>query len=338
MTTHPVASASGERAVPGQGATFAVSQRTAIIAGVVLAAVFVAVFWNFFQKQLRFAYTAPQDWGHTVVIPLIAWYFVHLSRDKLAAMTFRPNWAGIVPILIGLAIYMVSSFGPPALLHHNLQGLGVGLALLGVLLVIFGTQAMRYLWFPWAYLMVFGQTISERALSVVTERMQDWSAAGAGVLLSFFIETERTGNVLTVFRSDGTPCPLNVAEACSGMRMLVAFMAIGVAMAYIGLPHWWQRGLLVALGFPISLVVNIMRVASLGVLAMWDTGFTAGEFHAMVGLIWLMPAFLLFLGAMWVIRNLVTDEEPAPRSAGKPAAAAAKQGAAPQRKEQRDAL
>jgi hypothetical protein len=28
----------------------------------------------------------------------------------------------------------------------------------------------------------------------------------------------------------------------------------------------------------------------------------------MVGLVWLVPAFLLFLGAMWVIRNIVVDE------------------------------
>jgi hypothetical protein len=30
----------------------------------------------------------------------------------------------------------------------------------------------------------------------------------------------------------------------------------------------------------------------------------------MVGLVWLVPAFLLFLGAMWLIRNLVVDVEP----------------------------
>jgi hypothetical protein len=35
---------------------------------------------------------------------------------------------------------------------------------------------------------------------------------------------------------------------------------------------------------------------------------SAGEFHSMVGLVWLMPAFLLFLGAMWVIRNIVVED------------------------------
>ncbi|MBL9140965.1 MAG: exosortase/archaeosortase family protein [Phycisphaerae bacterium] len=305
--SHPVAPAAGGRVAESQPSAFVVSGQSAVIAGVVLALVFIGVFWNFFYTQVRYAYTAPQDWGHTLVIPAISAYFVYLSREKLAAMTFRPAMLGLVPLVLGLAVYMAANFGPPALQHHNVRGLGVGLALLGVLIYFFGWAALRYLWFPWMYWMMFGQTISERALSTVTERMQDWSAAGAAVVLAFFIETERTGNVLTVFRGDGTPCPLNVAEACSGMRMLVAFMAIGVALAYIGLPFWWQRGILVALGFPISLAVNILRVASLGVLSMWDSGFTAGNLHATVGLVWLIPAFLLFLGAMWLVRNVVTD-------------------------------
>ena len=83
--------------------------------------------------------------------------------------------------------------------------------------------------------------------------MQDWSAIGADLLLNTIgIDTDRTGNVLTVHMSDGTMHPLNVAEACSGMRTLMAFLAIGVALAALGLPRWWQRVLLVAAGVPIS--------------------------------------------------------------------------------------
>jgi exosortase len=145
-----------------------------------------------------------------------------------------------------------------------------------------------------------------------TERLQDWSAIGADILLNTLgIDTDRVGNVLTVHMSDGTTHPLNVAEACSGMRTLMAFLAIGVALAALGLPRWWQRVLLVVAGVPISLFVNVLRVASLGMLSMVDSNFSTGEFHSMVGLVWLIPAFLMFLGVMWVIRNLV-DESQAP--------------------------
>jgi exosortase len=208
-----------------------------------------------------------------------------------------------------MAVYSAATFGPQALQHHNIRGAGVAVSLLGCLLSVFGTASLKYLWFPWAYSAVFGQTISDRILSRVTERLQDWSAIGANWLLQLLgLDAERVGNVLTVHLSDGTAHPLNVAEACSGMRTLMAFLAIGVAMAALGLNTWWQRALLVIAGVPISLFVNILRVTTLGLLSIVDPNFSTGEFHSMIGLFWLIPAFLLFLGAMWVIRNLLLEE------------------------------
>lgn len=300
---------------------YQVSSRAAIIGGAVVAAFFVATFYEFFRFQVASAAASPSDWGHTLLVPAISGYFVYLSRDKLLAVPFRPSLWGVAVLVLGILIYTACAFGPQAVQHHNLRGVGVGTAMLGVLIALFGTHAMRYLWFPWAYWIVFFQTISERAMSPVTERLQDWSARGAHIMLNLCgVDTDRVGNVLTVHLSDGTTSPLNVAEACSGMRTLVAFMAIGVALAAIGLPRWWQRVLLVAIGIPISIFVNVLRVASLGFLALFDANFTAGEFHSMVGLLWLMPAFLLFLGAMWVIRNLLVDED-APAAVAAPASA-----------------
>jgi exosortase len=162
----------------------------------------------------------------------------------------------------------------------------------------------------------FGQSISERLLQRVTEDMQDWSAVGAHVLLAISgIDTERSGNVLTVF-VNGVPQQLNVAEACSGMRMLVAFLALGVAIAYTGLPKVWQRVALVASGVPVAIGVNVLRVYTLGVLSLWDSGFAAGDFHSFIGLVWLVPALFLYLGIMWLLRNLFIEEASATARSG----------------------
>ena len=103
--------------------------------------------------------------------------------------------------------------------------------------------------------------------------------------------------------------PLNIAEACSGMRMLMAFLALGVVMAYTGLQRAWQRVLLVVLAVPNAIFGNILRVVTLGLLSLLDTGFAAGDFHSFVGLVWLVPAFFIYLGLMWIIRKLVVDED-----------------------------
>jgi len=102
---------------------------------------------------------------------------------------------------------------------------------------------------------------------------------------------------------------LNVAEACSGMRMLVAFLALGVAIAYTGLSRNWQRALLIAAGFPVALGVNVLRVFTLGILSLYDANFAAGDFHSFIGLVWLVPALLFYLGIMWFLSNLFVDEK-----------------------------
>ena len=143
--------------------------------------------------------------------------------------------------------------------------------------------------------------------------LQDIAAWGAHkVLVLFSVDVSIDGNVLNVLHN-GQIIPLNVAEACSGMRMVMAFFALGTAMAFLGLKYNWQRIALIALGLPTALAVNVLRVVTLAVLSMFNTGFAAGEFHSFIGLVWLIPAFLLYLGIMTILRKMVIEEEPAAR-------------------------
>lgn len=285
------------------------SPRAAVVAFAALLLVFIAVFWFFFQAQIRSAMHSPSDWGHVLVIPFISGYFVWLKRDELLREPFRPGWTGILPMAIGIGIYFLGYLGPKSLLvHANVRGAGVGLALFGVVILLFGWRSLRVLWFPLAYWVVFGQVISDALIKPVTEDLQDISARGAWALLNLVgVDTERDGNVLTVF-SAGVAKQLNVAEACSGMRMLLAFLALGVAIAYTGLPRWWQRAILIAAGVPVAVGVNVLRVMTLGVLSIWDINFAAGEFHNIIGLIWLVPAFLFYMGIRWVLSNLLIED------------------------------
>ena len=268
------------------------------VGGLVLLVAFVAVFWVFFSTQFRWAIEEPADWGHTLLVPGIAAYFAYMRREDLLAAPLKANWLGAPVVLLGVAAYVATTFGPGwFVLHHNARGVSVGITLLGLALLIAGTRVTRILLFPIGYWIVFGQSVSERLLQLVTERLQDWSAVGAHALLAITgVDVERSGNVLTVF-VNGVPNQLNVAEACSGMRMLVAFLALGV---------------------------NVLRVYTLGILSLFDANFAAGDFHSFVGLVWLVPALLLYLGIMWFLRNLFVDEsDPAQKrpDAGGPRAA-----------------
>ena len=293
------------------------SPRELWIAGAILAAANIAVFFVFFRSQVEFAIRYPSDWGHTLIVPALVGWLIWRDRARLlATQPFRPAWLGLVPILLGLAFYLVSVVGPSWFtVHHNARQLGFAMTIFGEALLLFGWAAIRVLWFPLVYWVVFGFTYTDRIISYFTYQLQDISAQGGYVLLKVMnIDTEIAGNTITVFNSAGEPNALNIAEACSGMRMLVAFMALGTLMAYTGLKAWWQRILLILLGVPVAVFVNMLRVGTLGVLSLWDVGFAGGQFHAFVGFVWLVPAFLVFLGIMSVIQRLVVevpDEESA---------------------------
>jgi len=280
-----------------------------IVASCVLAVVYGWVFQDWLYAQFRWATEHQADWGHTLVIPLMSAYLVYINRRKLFARPLKTAWTGILPLLLGVAWYMLCMFGPEPLHHHNLRGGGVWLSLVGLVLLFGGWRGMKYMWFPLLFLLIFGQTISDRFMQIVTFKMQDLTAQGSHIVLRLMtLDVERAGNTITLF-DGGVPKPLNIAEACSGMRMLMAFLALGVFLAYTGFQRIWQRILLILLAFPTAVFVNILRVVTLALLSLLDTGFAAGDFHSFIGLVWLVPALFIYLGLMWIIRHLVVETQ-----------------------------
>jgi exosortase/archaeosortase family protein len=146
-------------------------------------------------------------------------------------------------------------------------------------------------------------------MEIVTFKLQDIASIGSYYGLSLFgLDVTRAGNTLEILYND-TIYPLNIAEACSGMRMLMAFLALGVAMAFTGLKFYWQRLTLVILALPTAVFVNILRVMTLGLLSIADSGFASGDFHTFVGTLWLIPAFLIYLGIVWILKNVIIEDE-----------------------------
>ncbi len=57
-------------------------------------------------------------------------------------------------------------------------------------------------------------------------------------------------------------------------------------------------------------------MTTLAILTLFDANFAAGDFHTFVGLLWLVPAFLMYLGLMWILRHIVIEERAAPAVPG----------------------
>ncbi len=106
-----------------------------------------------------------------------------------------------------------------------------------------------------------------------------------------------------------------MAEACSGMRLLMAFLALGVAMAYLHYRPPWQRAILLLSTVPIAILCNVVRVTATGFLyVLAGQKYTQGIYHDMLGLAMLPLAFGLYGLLAWFMSSLFIEEDDAVRA------------------------
>lgn len=284
-----------------------------------LVVAFVALFFRWFIKQHHMSMDKPEDWGHAYLIPLVSAGLVWLKREKIFKTTPTVFWPGLAPFVLGIVAYFFCVVGIP---NHMLQGFSMILTIFGLVLLIMGPQMMRWLFLPIAYL-GFGVTLSEMIMIKLTFQLQLMASQGAGAVLTvlgalFGFDTRIDGNTIYVTDSLGKVNPLNVAEACAGMRMVIAFIALAAAVALMRCKFWWQRIALVMLSIPVAVALNVARVAVLGLLTLKDPNLAAGDAHMLIGTLLLIPGFLLFLGVVWVLERIVKDDtDPAAKPGAK---------------------
>lgn len=293
---------------------------TGLAVAIPLAALVVFLFFEFFRVQNEFSWQRSGDWSHAYMVPLIACYLLWQRRDDLAETPSVVFWPGLMLVLMSIASYVFFLVGPAV--NHMGRGWSAVLCVFGLVLWLCGPSIARIAFLPVMYLSM-GVTISDRVMNEITWPLQIIAAQGAYVLLTILgIDVTIAGNQLTVTDSAGHAIPLNVAEACSGMRMVIAFVALGLAVALVAVKPWWQRVLLIVLGVPVALLMNVIRVAVLGIASLHDPNLAGGGAHMFIGTLLLIPGFLLYLGIVWALKKAVV--EPAPPKKPKAAASESK--------------
>ncbi|MBS0189616.1 MAG: exosortase/archaeosortase family protein [Phycisphaerales bacterium] len=319
MTTVPQSSAGSEFAAlraPAGGGTSGEDRVGGLLTlpqitmlGLLLAGI-VGLFWQWIQRQHWHSMNAMSDWGHAYVIPLISGYLIWRERDQIVRTPVRTFWPGLLPFLLGIGAYFVSVV---IIKNHMLQGMSIVLTIAGLALLLCGTRMFRLIFLPITYLL-FAITISEMIMIKITFQLQLIASQGAGFLLALIgplldMTVEVDGNTLYVTPKGGTAMPLNVAEACSGMRMVVAFVALAGAVALISARHWWQRVAVLVLALPVAILMNVVRVAILGIATKYSGELAKGDAHMMIGTVLLVPGLMLFLGIVWALSKVVDDGE-----------------------------
>ena len=94
----------------------------------------------------------------------------------------------------------------------------------------------------------------------------------------------------------------------------MAFLALGVAMAYLHYRPMWQRIVLLISTIPIAILCNIVRVTITGfIYVLVHPKYTQGVYHDALGMAMLPLAFGLYGFLAWFMSSLFINEDQAPR-------------------------
>lgn len=237
-----------------------------------------------------------ENYSHGVFIPLVSAYLLWERRQALSRCSLRGSAWGYGVLVAGLALLVAgqaAKFGYPVRLSFIV-------VLAGLTLFLAGAKALRIVAFPLAYLL-FMIPLPAPVLTKIAFPLQLLAAKVATAALDLLnVPVFREGNIVNL-----AAARLDVVEACSGIRSLVALLALATIFAYFSQRTWQARLILVLSAIPIAIVANAARVALTGVLAQ-TFGVTAalGFYHEFTGLLVFGVAFALMMAVGGILARL----------------------------------
>jgi exosortase len=231
------------------------------------------------------------NFSHGFLIPFFSGYLIWRDRKRLAALPIKPAWFGLVVIAGALTILVVGVLGSEFFLSRSSL-----LFLLAGLVIYFGGWGLfRSILFPWAFLFLM-IPIPAIIFNQIAFPLQILASRLASTLLELVgVPVLQQGNIIQL-----ASMPLEVAEACSGIRSLMSLGALAIIYGYFLEPKMPWRIVLAVAAIPIAVVSNSLRVVGTGVLVEWWNAEKAlGFFHTFSG--WVI--FVLALGLLITVHG-----------------------------------
>jgi len=274
----------------------------------VLTVALVASHWATLSRMAERWSSDPQ-YSHGFIVPVFALVVLWCRREMLKRAEWKPAWAGLSLLLLGLALRVCAA---PAD-FEALDGLSLMPTVFGLVLLAGGWSILRWSQPALAFLafMIPLPFSIEVAMSNSLRRVA--TVMSTYTLQTFGLPAMAEGNIIYI-----EEVPLGVEQACSGLGMLMTFFALATAMALIANAPLRDRLVLIASAIPIAILANVIRISATGVayhLDGKDSELAQLIYHDLAG--WLMMPIALLL--LWLelkfMANLfyeVADVKPSP--------------------------
>ena len=273
----------------------------------ILGALWIGLFHGTMHRLVRVWLEVP-DWSHGPLIPLFSIGILLYIHQRWTGRRPAGSYLGLAVVFFALLANVLAVWWFHLIM---LEDYSWWLLLIGMVLTICGWRFTAVVWFPLLF-MVFSIRISGQLYTRLQTISQLAAAQASAVLLNIMrVTANLDGVVINMLTRTQREVPLTVAEACSGMRILMAFAALGSLLAYTIRRPWWHRIILVIAILPIAVVANILRITAMGLLYYFDhDSWAEGLAHTLEGLLMLPIAFGLFWLLHKLLSSLIIEDKP----------------------------
>lgn len=253
----------------------------------------VILLYHSIAARMAHQWRVDPNFSHGIFVPFFAAFVVYQRRKQLASIVVRPSWLGLPVVVAGLGACVVGVLGSENFISRSSLVLLLG----GLVIFLWGWECLRALLFPWLFLLLM-VPIPNIVFNQITLPLQFLaSRLAAGILAGIGVPVLREGNILNL-----PSMPLEVVEACSGIRSLMSLGALAIIYGYFMDTKAWRRVFLALSAAPIAVAANALRIVGTGLTVQyWDPDKGQGFFHEFSG--WVI--FIVSLVMLWVVHRLL---------------------------------
>jgi len=245
------------------------------------------------------------DYSAGQLVPLTALFLVWHERKRLRSCLPSPCWWWGIALLI---VAQTSRTFGLLFMYESAERYSLVLTIAALTLLVAGRQIFRRVFWILLFLLLM-VPLPGRIHNLISGPLQNIATTGSVFLLEAFgTKVSQHGNVVML---NGQTL-MAVEEACSGLRMLTAFIIVAAFIAYMIKRSRRQKAFLLLSSIPVAVMCNIFRLCITAVLFMLVSTEAAEKFfHDFAGIVMMPAAVLLMFSELWLMKML-TSTEPAP--------------------------
>ena len=233
------------------------------------------------------------DYSHGFLVPILAFWILWQQRRGLAELPVAPSWWGVPIVLVAMGLLVLGTLGA----ENFVSRVSLLIVIAGLAIQFYGWPRFRAVLFAWLVLFLMIPLPAIIANRIVLPLQFISSGLATGFMDVCGIPVYREGNIIFL-----PSITLEVAEACSGIRSLMAMITLAVAYGYLLESKPWRRVVLILSAIPIAVVANSLRVMASGILGQyWGRDKAEGFYHVFSGLVIFAFSFLL----LWILHSVL---------------------------------